>query len=470
MGYAHPLMRGKTARIAAALLAVGLLTAACDTATTETSTTVAGETTSAPGSTTEPAPTTTEGTTASTQPPAVIASEGLEPAVVERLTEQILELITATEEVRGLPFLVSPTVTILTPAELSARVRSDLEEELDSAELAVDTRLFQLLGKLDPDDDLESMLLDLYSEQVAGFYDGDTGEMVIGGEAADLTPLTKSVVVHELIHALTDQHFIFNDEYQALWDEQQYDRGAAFQSLIEGDATYFQLVYIQELPLAEQMSVASEALAQMSDTSVFDSVPAWIQDDLAFPYDTGQLFVEALVAAGGIAAVDAAYSDRPISTESVMHPPRYTAGEPVLEVAPLQLEVEGFESHEASTYGEWGFRQLLSDVAGSGVSVQAANGWGGDAYEVLFDDDDVLMAIAYKGDTEDDTFELVSAIITLIRDNLEMGEGVGEAGGVTWNMEDGRYAHVDRIGDGFIFVISTDAAAGAAAADQMRVP
>ena len=454
-------------RVAAALLALGLLGAACDSAATDTPTTAGGETT------TEPAPstTTTVGeTTSPTQPPVVIASDGLDPAVVERLTEPILELITATEVVRGLPFLVSPTVTIVTPDELSVRVRSDLEEELDPAELAVDTRLFQLLGKLAPEDDLETMFIDLYSEQVAGFYDGDTGELVIGGEAADLTPLTKSVVVHELVHALTDQHFVFNDEYQAMWDEQQFDRGAAFQSLIEGDATYFQLVYIQELPLAEQLSVASEALLQMRETSIFDSVPAWIQDDLSFPYDTGQLFVESLVEAGGIAAVDSAYSDRPISTESVIHPARYSASEAPLEVAPLEFVIEGFESHEASTFGEWGFRQLLSDVEGAGVAIQAANGWGGDVYEVLYDSDDVLFAVAYKGDTEDDTFELTAALLTLVRDNLEMGEGVGEAGGVTWNMEDGRYAHLDRIGDGFIFVISTDAAAGASAVDQMRVP
>jgi hypothetical protein len=460
-------MRGTTIpiRFAAALLALGLLVAACDSSTATETSVSAGETTT---TTTTGAPEATG--TDTTDPPTVIASADLEPAVVEQLTQQILELITATEEVRGLPFLTNPTVTILTPDELAARVRADLEEELDHDELAIDTRLLQLLGKLAPGDDLESMFVNLYSEQVTGFYDLETGEMVIGGEAADLTPLTASVVVHELVHALTNQHFIFNDDYDAMWDEERFDEGAAFQALLEGDATYFQLVYIQDLPLADQMALATEALQQMENTSVINSVPAWMQDDLAFPYDTGQVFVESLVSAGGVAAVDAAYTTPPVSTEAVMHPARFVSGEGALAMESLAIELAGYETHETSTYGEWGFRLLLGDTAAAGAAAQAANGWGGDSYQVLYDNDDIVFALAYKGDTEDDAFELADALIIFVRETLEMGEGVGETGGIVFNAEDGRYAYVDRIGDGFAFVISTDAAAGAAAADQIRIP
>jgi hypothetical protein len=314
------------------------------------------------------------------------------------------------------------------------------------------------------------MLIDLYSEQVAGFYDGDTGELVIGGEAADLTPLTKSVVVHELVHALTDQHFMFNSDFEQMFDEERFDEGSAFQALIEGDATYFQLLYIQQLPLDEQFALATEALAQMEDTLVFQSVPTWIQDDLAFPYDSGQFFVQHLIDNGGIAAVDAAYTERPVSTEVVMHPPRFDSGEGVLEVAPLAIELDGLEVHETSSYGEWGFRLLLSPNADPGVAAQAANGWGGDSYQVLYDSDDVVLAVAYKGDTEEDAFELADALIAHVTDTMQLGEGVGEGGGVEFVAEDGRYAFVDRIGDGLIFVASTDAAAGEATRAQMRIP
>ncbi|MEA2002385.1 MAG: hypothetical protein U9N84_10960 [Actinomycetota bacterium] len=334
-------------RLTAALLVMGLLASACTSSTTSATTSTAVTagtdgaavgTTTAPATTTAPPVTTADGgVTRPTTPPVITASAGLDQAVVDHLSEQIIELIGVTEQVRGLPFLTQPNVAILTPEELAARVRKDLEEEIDSDELAVDTAVLQLLGLLEPGVDLEPMLLDLYSEQVAGFYDGDTGELVIGGEAAELTPLTKSIVVHELIHALTDQHFLFNDDFQAMFDEERYDEGAAFQALIEGDATYFQFVYIEQLTAAEQLALATEAVSQMEETSVLQSVPGWIQDDLAFPYNNGQVFVQSLVDAGGIAAVDKAYIERPPSTEAVMHPTRFASGELIRQVEPISI-------------------------------------------------------------------------------------------------------------------------------------
>lgn len=470
IGYAARLMRGHIPnRIAAAIAVLVLFAAGCttDTSPATTQTSAVGTT---GDTTTTTAPTTTAATTGTTAPPTVTASAGIDQAVIDQLTEQIVELIAATEQVRGLPFLAQPQVAIVTPAELADRVREDLEAEIDPEELAVDTRLLQLLGLLDPGVNLETLLLDLYSEQVAGFYDGDTGELVIGGVAADLTPLTKSVIVHELVHALTDQHFLFNDDLEALFDEQRYDEGVAFQSLVEGDATYFQLLYIEQLPLLEQFALATEALEQLDSTSVLQSVPAWIQDDLAFPYDTGQLFVESLVTAGGIAAVDSAYVERPVSTEVVMHTERFASGEGVLEVEPLNVELDGYEVHETAAYGEWGFRILLSEAPQPGVAVRAASGWGGDSYQVLYDSDDVLLAIAYKGDTEEDAFELADALITHVSETMGMGEGQGQGGGLEFVPEDGRYAYIDRIGDGFVFVVTTDAAAGAAARTQISIP
>ena len=462
-------MRGQTTlrRVVAALLGLALIVSACtDSSGTDTT---AGPDPTPPDTSTTSTTTTTQPTTGTTIPPTVTASAGLDQAVVDRLTEQIIELIAATEEVRGLRFLTQPNVAIITPDELAARVRADLEEELDSEELAVDTRLMRMLGLLDADQDLETMLVDLYSEQVAGFYDGDTGELVIGGEAADLTPLTKSVVVHELVHSLTDQHFMFNDDFEQMFDEERFDEGSAFQALVEGDATYFQLVYIQQLPVDEQFALATEALAQMEDTLVLQSVPSWIQDDLAFPYDSGQFFVEHLIDNGGIAAVDAAYTERPGSTEVIMHPRRFDSGEGVLEVVPVAIELDGLEVHETAAFGEWGFRLLLSN-AEPGVAAQAANGWGGDSYQVLFDDDDVVLALAYKGDTEEDAFQLADALLAHVTDTMQLGEGVSAGGGLQFVGEDGRYAYLDRIGDGFIFVASTDAAAGEAARAQMRIP
>jgi hypothetical protein len=454
------------------VVALALAATACSGTATDTTvaapeqTTEATQATTAPGDTTT---TTTAGGTATTGAgPTVTASDGIDQETVDRLTVEVDELISETERLRGLDFLAHPSVTILSTDELADRVEADISEELVPEELDVQTRVYQLLGLLEPGDSLENMLVSLYSEGVAGFYDGDTGEMVIGGEAAELTPYTKSVIVHELVHALTDQHFLFNDDYQAMFDEERYDQGAAFQALIEGDATYFQLVYFEQLPLAEQMSAAMEELDRLNAAPAYSSVPAWLYNSLAFPYETGRTFVSSLVDAGGIAAVDDAYTNRPVSTEVIMHPARYEGGEDVLAVPPLEIEISGYEVLETSSLGEWGLQLILANSP-AGVAVQATNGWGGDSYSILYDDNDVVLALAFKGDSEDDAFALADAMQGLV-DPLGFGEPVASGGGVAYNAEDGGYAYLDRIGDGFVFVISTDPSAGAAAVDQMRIP
>ncbi len=59
---------------------------------------------------------------------------------------------------------------------------------------------------------------------MAGYYDGDAGELVVPRDEDGFTALQRATLVHELTHALTDQHYRFNDRYTALIDE---DRAVA---------------------------------------------------------------------------------------------------------------------------------------------------------------------------------------------------------------------------------------------------
>ena len=105
-------------------------------------------------------------------------------------------IILDVEESRGLPFLEVPTITILDEAEFTERVNADLRADIDQEELAGQEALFKLLGMLDADDDLYEIIVTLYTEQVAGFYDGDTKEMVVPASVDGITPLQEIVVAH----------------------------------------------------------------------------------------------------------------------------------------------------------------------------------------------------------------------------------------------------------------------------------
>jgi hypothetical protein len=434
------------------MAAVAIVAVACTGGGDTTSTTNLGATTSttlsSAGSTTttEPLPSTIPGT----------ASDSLSPEVVALIRGQVAELIAATEEIRGLPFLETPTVAILDAAEFTARVSALISEDLDEEETAADARLLALLGMLDPGLDLYSFLIDLYTEQVAGFYDGDTRELVVPASPDGFTALQKITVVHELVHALTDQHFEFNSEYELRTDSGNGDDASALLALVEGDATYFQLLYLQELSPIEAVQAAAEALS--IDSTILDAAPPWLAADLTFPYEQGLTFVGSLVSNGGIAGVDKGYLDPPQTTEQVLDPASYLRGEPPVDLPGLSLSLSGWEVHDEGSWGEWGLRLLLMDTLSPGVNTQTAAGWGNDQFVAFARGDDIAFAMHYEGDTVADAEEVADGLIALARGAMGAGAPAESGGGLLFSDP---YVFIDRVEDELFFIASTDAAAGA---------
>ena len=458
--------RPKTLRSLSGLaLGLSLIAAACspsaDPATTTTSTAV----------TTTIAGVDAQSTTTTLAPDVPIsvpgtASASIDPAVVEEMRDELGDLMVEAEQVRGLPFIATPTVVILDDAEFTQRVSDLVGEDLDEEELAVDSTFFSMLGMLSPGTDLYTLLIDLYAEQVAGFYDGDTEEMVVPAAPEGFTPLQKITVLHELVHALTDQHFDFNDEYEVLIDDGTGDDASAFQALIEGDATRSQFGYMEGMSPIEAVRAATEALSY--DSSILDSIPSWMQADLTFPYDQGLVFVDAIVSAGGLAAVDEAYQEPPETTEQILDVAKYNRREQPRDLAPLTVELAGWDLHDEATLGEWGLRLILGESVLPGEATQAAAGWGNDTYRVFSQGDDVAMVMSYIGDSERDAEELANALIPHIRDSMDAGPAEESAGGLLYRQ--GRiYSFIDRIDDGIYWIVSTDKTAGEEMRQQLGI-
>lgn len=377
---------------------------------------------------------------------------------------QMEQLVAAAEDVRGLEFIEPPTITIVSLDELAERIRLQLEEELDPTDLLVQQRLFELLGLLDGTVDLQQAYLDLYAEAVGGYYDDDSGEMVISGDDA-LSPLSKTIVVHELIHALTDQHFGFAGMLDTLVEEERFHEASALQALAEGDALYYQLVYMQTLPIEEQVGAVQESLA--ADTSVQDSLPSWFAQDLTWPYDAGFRFVERIVTDQDVPGLDQAYTLTPTTTEQIMHPGAYSTLQPALPVELPAATVTGYEIHEEGEWGEWNLQLFLLDGVPPGEAIVGATGWGGDDYRIYWNGTDVVFAYLYEGDTTTDATELAASLTASVAATMDVGSPTTNdtetvfAGG-------GDYAAVAIAGKRILFVAAADPAAGAALFDQLR--
>jgi hypothetical protein len=443
------------AAAAFSLVVAGCTTGAGTTSTTATPTTP-GETTT----TTAPVESTTapvETTTTALEVP-VIASDSLDPVVVERIKRDLAELVVEAEQVRGLPYLSAPRVVILDETEFSARVAETIAEDLDAEELAIDSRYLALLGMLPEGADLYGLYIDLYSEAVAGFYDGDEGELVVPAAPDGFTPLQRVTVVHELVHALTDQHFDFNDYYTTLIDEGNGDDTSAYLAVIEGNAQRASIVYFESLSPFDAIQAATEALA--FDSTVFDSTPAWIQDDLLFPYRQGLTFIEAVLGAGGLAGVDETFIDPPTTTEQILDYEKYVVGEGPLDLPQAATELSGWDIHDEGSFGEWGLRLVLGESLLPGEATQAAAGWGNDRYTVYARGDDVAIVLHYIGDAERDAEELADAFIAHIGTSMNAGAPAESGGGLLYD-QGSDYVFLDRVDDQVFFIASTDKGAGA---------
>ncbi len=370
------------------------------------------------------------------------------------------------EESRGLPFLEVPTVTILDLPDFTARVRSVMEEDLDPDEIAGSQAVFELLGMLDGSTDLFQLLVDLYTEQVAGFFDPDEAELVVPVSTDGITPLQEITIAHELVHALTHQHFGFNDVYEDLVDNGTGDDASAVLGIVEGDATYQQFLYLEAMDPASAAQAVLESLT--IDTSIFNSAPAWIQKDLTFPYEQGLIFTGFIVGESGLKGVDGVYLDLPVSTEQILHPEKYLRSEQPSDLAALTVELPGWELFDEASFGEWGIQLLLMDSLRPGALTQAAAGWGNDTYRAFLHDSDTAIAWVYEGETIEDAEDLTLGLIAHIRDTMHAGAAEESGGGLLFSGGT-TYVFIDRIDEQIFFIASTDATAGASLREQLNL-
>ncbi len=139
--------------------------------------------------------------------------------------------------------------------------------------------------------ELRSVLLDLCTERVAGYYDPDSATL-FGVAGAD--PLRLRVVVaHELVHALQGQYVALDS---LLHQERSNDRLAGGASGARGQAAY---VSIGVLVLPKDQEIDSKFWAlyrdqireQQTAMPVFSRAPVILRESLIFPYLAGAEFI-----------------------------------------------------------------------------------------------------------------------------------------------------------------------------------
>lgn len=298
--------------------------------------------------------------------------EAQSDAQVQELAHELLPRI---ERAAGLSFKQPPAIAIRDADAVRSYLVHKLDDEYPADEFGHLVTAYRLFGLLPDTVDLRALLVDLYTEQVRGYYDPDSATLyvVAGAPAGEL----RATLAHELVHALQGQHVPL-DSLLSL--RGRNDQRMAVQAVMEGQAMLATLLALDpslDVGAIPDLwrTVRERVRAQQERMPVLAAAPRVIREGLLFPYLDGMDFVRWFVTAHGDTVP---FGPRlPASTEQILHPDRYQRGD--VPVA-LAFQDDGALLYEDGL-GEFETRILLVELTGSEAAAAAAAGdWGGDRY------------------------------------------------------------------------------------------
>jgi hypothetical protein len=247
---------------------------------------------------------------------------------------------------------------------------------------------------------------------------------------------SRSILAHELSHALQDQNF--SNAFMESARRHNSDAQLVFETLEESDARlfdgYWEAFYpesgffhyaapegrddptrgqigplLPEPPAPKRVAAeldtflrhltleswiktaidssasprAAEAFADLSIASPTVGLPL---DYPSYVHEIGQPFIKELLKRGGWERVNAAYRDMPSSSSQILHPEKYFAGEEPVEIKLPDISKrlgQDWKWVRSDTLGEYSYGQILQlTLPESKEKAVTAAGWRGDRYSI----------------------------------------------------------------------------------------
>jgi hypothetical protein len=347
----------------------------------------------------------------------------------EALLEAVDEVLAEVSRIRELEVKTPISKGVKSREEIRGYVIGRIEKEYPKEEIQREELLMKKLRLIPEDMDLEDFVLDLLTEQVAGYYSPDTSTFYI----ADWIPLEmqKPVMAHELTHALQDQHFDLSRLMERIRGND--DRMLARNAVVEGDAVAVMFDYILlplgrsflDLPDLSQLArFQFQAGAEQYQT--LSAAPEYLRESLLFPYIQGAGFIQAYRRRHSWAELNKVYGDLPLSSEQIMHPEKYLDNRddpvavPETDLFPPAARVLSNVLGQFTTY------HVLKRYLPEAPARRASEGWGGDRVELFqLDDGSRVLVLASVWDTVADSRQFFEAYRDLVERKYPGGTETG---------------------------------------------
>jgi hypothetical protein len=335
-----------------------------------------------------------------------------------KLLNNVEKIFDGVANVRQLKARNQVKVGIKSTTELNSFLQELFKKEYPDKDLKKDYILLERLGLIKKNTNLKETFLNLYTEQIAGFYDDDSQSLYLI-ENSRFGGIEFSIIIsHELVHALQDQNFNLK---KVLETDKNSDITLARTALVEGEAMVASMQY--------QVSAFKFDMNSLKDISGFlkgslingegmdalKNAPGFLVEQMTFPYIDGAKFVQEVYDyGGGWEEFSKIYKKLPNSTEQILHPEKYLENEQPMVVTLDEkfLNDKSWKFLEKDNFGEFSLMNYFLEYLDEDEAKTAAAGWGGDIF-ALYEKENNESVFVFKTlwDTDKDAVEFYSAYI-----------------------------------------------------------
>jgi hypothetical protein len=324
----------------------------------------------------------------------------ISPEEAEQLFRSVDEILEFASKDTDLPVKHKVKRQLASRDQVVAYLEKTMAEDKDAQRLRRSELVLKKFGLLPPDFNLQSFLVTLLREQVAGYYDPKTKTVNLL-DWLDVEQ-QRPVLAHELTHALQDQSFDL-DKWMKAGDVDLADVARptptdiandeiteARQAVVEGQAMVVLVDYMlaptgQSLLESPQVAEALKAgmLVGTGDSPEFSSAPIFLKEELTFAYRYGLDFIAALLRKGGREKAFAdVFTHPPQSSRQIMEPQTYFSGEhlPLMRIPDFQQDFKDYDRVDVGAIGEFDVAVLVDQYAGVEASQDIYPHWRGGYY------------------------------------------------------------------------------------------
>ena len=313
-----------------------------------------------------------------------VAWAQITPEQEKPLFSKVDEMFAQVSQILGMKVNRRVPRAIITREKIRQYIEQRVAEALTPEEIRAQEIVLKKLGFLPQDFDLKSQMIDILTEQAAAFYDFKQKKLFL----ASWTPsaMQDMALVHELAHALADQHFNLEKYIAKSGDDD--DAATARGAVVEGQASWVMTEFmarqmgqsLKSSPQLVQSTVGASADA-VQQFPVLGKSPLYMQQTLIFPYTGGLLFQQAVFQKQGTAGFGEVFRRPPVSSQQILHPDRYfSRAAPTKPALPAAQMPSGYKKTMEGTLGELDFQILLQQYLGEPVARETAPRWKGSRY------------------------------------------------------------------------------------------